>query len=329
MDKKALITGITGQDGAYLADYLVALGYEVYGFLPRRVNQSFENLEYMRLMNGEVKFVFGDLTDAASINNAVQSVRPDEIYNLGAMSFVGHSWTQPLYTTQVNALGTLHLLEAMRNFAPESSFYQASTSEMYGNNWDKDLFQRESTNFRPRSPYGTAKVFAHNTAVNYRESYGLKVSCGILFNHESPLRGLEFVTRKVTNAVARIYHAKQSFIELGNLKSERDWGFAGDYVKAMHLMTINDTPDDFVIATGILHSIEELLEIAFSFAGFSSWKEYVKINPTFLRPAEVPYLRGDNTKAKKELNWQPKVSFEEMIEMMTERDLILEERRLA
>lgn len=320
MQKTALVTGITGQDGAYISQLLLQNNYKVYGFIPRRVNQSYVNLEYLNILE-DLNFVFGDLTDPSSINNAVKSIRPDEIYNLGAMSFVGHSWSQPVYTTEVNALGTLHFLEAIKNFSPETSFYQASTSEMYGNNWDKDLYQRESTNFRPRSPYGTAKVFAHNTAVNYRESYGLNVCCGILFNHESPLRGLEFVTRKVTNAVAKIYLGKQKYVELGNLDAERDWGFAGDYVKAMHKMTANKLNDDFVIATGTLYSIKDLLRVSFSAVNIDDYSPFVKINPDFIRPAEVPYLRGDFSKAKEILNWEPETSFESMILNMVEADI--------
>jgi len=320
MEKTALITGITGQDGAYLAELLLGKNYKVYGFLPRRVNQSYENLEYLNVLN-RINFVFGDLTDPSSINNAIKSIRPTEVYNLGAMSFVGHSWTQPIYTTEVNGLGALHLLEAIKNFSPDTSFYQASTSEMYGNNWDDDMFQRETTNFRPRSPYGTAKVFAHNTAVNYRESYGLNVCCGILFNHESPLRGLEFVTRKVTDAVSKIYYGKQTHVELGNLQAKRDWGYAKDYVEAMYIMTSQKLNDDFVIATGELHSIEELLEIAFNCAGLDDYEKYVKVNPLFIRPAEVPYLRGDRSKAEKEFGWKPRTSFSDMIGDMVMADL--------
>ena len=320
MQKVALVTGVTGQDGAYLSELLLKNNYKVYGFIARRVNQSYENLEYLNILD-KLNFVFGDLTDPSSINNAIKSIRPDEVYNLGAMSFVGHSWVQPIYTTEVNGLGTLNFLEAIRNFSPESSFYQASTSEMYGNNWDEDLFQRESTNFRPRSPYGTAKVFAHNTAVNYRESYGLNVCCGILFNHESPLRGLEFVTRKVTNAVAKIHLGQQKYIELGNLNSERDWGFAGDYVKAMYKMTSEKLNDDFVVATGKLYSIKDLLKVSFNSIGIQDYSRYIKINPDFIRPAEVPYLRGDFSKAKEKLNWEPEKSFEDMILEMVNADI--------
>ena len=321
MQKIALVTGITGQDGAYISDLLLKNNYKVYGFIPRRVNQSYENLSYLNILD-KLSFVFGDLTDPSSINNAIKTIRPDEVYNLGAMSFVGHSWVQPIYTTEVNALGTLHFLEAIKNFSPETSFYQASTSEMYGNNWDEDLYQRESTNFRPRSPYGTAKVFAHNTAVNYRESYGLNVCCGILFNHESPLRGLEFVTRKVTDAVAKIYLGKQQHVELGNLDAKRDWGFAGDYVKAMHQMTSQKLNDDFVVATGTLYSIDDLLRVSFGAVNIEDYSKYVKVNPDFIRPAEVPYLRGDYSKAKEKLGWEPETSFESMVCEMVSADLL-------
>jgi len=317
---KALITGITGQDGAYLAKSLLSKGYEVHGFIPRRVNHSLENLEYFSLLD-KIKFAFGDLTDPSSINNAIKQIRPDEIYNLGAMSFVGLSWDQPFYTSQVNGFGCLHLLEAIKNFSPNTKMYQASTSEMFGNNWEEDYTQRETTSFRPRSPYGTSKTFAHQSCVNYRESYGIFVSCGILFNHESPLRGKEFVTRKVTDSVARIKKGLQKTISLGNLDAKRDWGFAGDYVESMWKMLQHKDPDDFVVSTNIVWSIKDLVRMACEEAGINNWEEIITINPEFMRPAEVPYLKGDYSKAKNILGWEPAVSFPELISIMVSEDL--------
>ena len=317
----ALITGITGQDGAYLAKLLLSKDYEVYGFASRRVNQTYENLDYLGITD-QVKIIFGDMTDHSSIANAIKTSNPDEIYNLAAMSFVGLSWQEPIHTANVDALGPLYLLEAVRAHAPEAKVYQASTSEMFGNNWEEDLTQNELTAFRPRSPYGSAKVFAHNTMVNYRESFGLHTSCGILFNHESPIRGKEFVTRKITDGIARIHYGLQDSIELGNLDARRDWGYAGDYVEAMWMM-LQTEPDDYVIATGNTWTIREFIEIAFKYIGVTNPLEYgyIKQNPKFMRPAEVPNLLGDPTKANEKLGWKAKTSFEDLVNMMMEADM--------
>jgi len=317
----ALITGITGQDGAYLAKLLLSKDYEVYGFASRRVNQTYENLDYLGITD-QVKIIFGDMTDHSSILHAIKKSKPDEIYNLAAMSFVGLSWQEPIHTANVDAMGPLYLLEAVRAYCPEAKIYQASTSEMFGNNWEDDMTQNELTAFRPRSPYGSAKVFAHNTMVNYRESFGLHTSCGILFNHESPIRGKEFVTRKITDGIARIHYGLQDSIELGNLDARRDWGFAGDYVEAMWMM-LQTEPDDYVIATGNTWTINEFIEIAFKYIGINNPLEYgyIKQNPKFMRPAEVPNLLGDPTKANKKLGWKAKTSFEDLVNMMMEADM--------
>jgi len=320
MKKRALITGITGQDGAYLAKFLLDKDYEVYGFASRRVNQSYSNLDYFGITN-DINIVFGDITDQSSINHAVKTSRPHEVYNLAAMSFVGLSWQEPIHTAQVDGMGPLYLLESIRNFAPNAKMYQASTSEMYGNNWEADFTQNENTTFRPRSPYGSAKVFAHHSTVNYRESYDLFACCGILFNHESPIRGLEFVTRKITDGVARIKHGLSDRIELGNLDSRRDWGFAGDYVEAMWMMLQQETPDDYVIATGNTWSIRDLLTLAFEYADIKDWDRYIVQNPKFMRPAEVPHLKGDPSKAKNDLGWEPKTSFQDLVSMMVKEDI--------
>ena len=318
---KALITGITGQDGAYLAKLLLSKDYEVYGFASRRVNQTYENLDYLGITD-QVNIIFGDMTDSSSIANVIKTSNPDEIYNLAAMSFVGLSWQEPIHTANVDALGPLYLLEAVRAHAPEAKVYQASTSEMFGNNWEDDMTQNELTAFRPRSPYGSAKVFAHNTMVNYRESFGLHTSCGILFNHESPIRGKEFVTRKITDGIARIHYGLQDSIELGNLDAKRDWGYAGDYVEAMWMM-LQAEPDDYVIATGNTWTIREFIEIAFKYIGVTNPIEYgyIKQNPKFMRPAEVPNLLGDPTKANEKLGWKAKTSFEDLVNMMMEADM--------
>lgn len=316
--KTALITGITGQDGAYLAKLLLSKGYTVYGMLSRRVNQSYTNLEYLELTG--ISFVFADLTDQCSIQNVIKKVQPDEVYNLAAMSFVGMSWDKPGYTSMVNGIGVLYLLEAIKNFCPNARLYQASTSEMYGNCGGSEP-KNELTPFIPRSPYGVAKVFAHNMVVNYRESYGMFACCGILFNHESPLRGLEFVTRKISSGVAKIKAGLQNKIVLGNLDAKRDWGYAEDYVEAMWLMLQQDTPEDYVISSGETHSIEDLLEVAFSAAGISNWRSFVEQSPEFIRPAELDVLLGDSTKAKNNLGWYPKTTFKNLIEMMVHSDI--------
>lgn len=320
MKKRALITGITGQDGAYLSKLLLEKGYEVYGFVSRRVNQSFENLDYFNLTD-KVKFVFGDITDVSSINHALHTARPHEVYNLAAMSFVGLSWQEPIHTAHVDAIGPLHLLEAVKHICPDARVYQASTSEMFGNSMEDDYTQNEETALKPRSPYGFAKVFAHNAIVNYRESYSMFACSGILFNHESPIRGKEFVTRKITDGVARIDAGLQDHIELGNLDARRDWGFAGDYVEAMWMMLQQDEPDDFVISTGKTWSIEELLDVAFKSAGIIRWQDHVKQNPAFMRPAELYHLKGNPTKAKFQLGWEPKTDFDTLINMMVKADI--------
>jgi GDPmannose 4,6-dehydratase len=320
MKKRALVTGITGQDGAYLAKLLLDKNYEVFGFSSRRVNQSYDNLDFFGITD-KVQIIFGDITDQTSINHAVKTSRPHEVYNLAAMSFVGLSWQEPIHTANVDAMGPLYVLEAIRNYAPDAKFYQASTSEMYGNNWEDDFTQNEKTAFRPRSPYGSAKAFAYYTTVNYRESYDLFACSGILFNHESPIRGKEFVTRKITDGVAKIQQGLAQTIELGNLDARRDWGYAGDYVEAMWMMLQQDTPDDFVIATGETWSIRELLDAAFRYIGISNWSNYVVQNPDFMRPAEVPHLKGNPTKAKNVLGWKPNTTFEELINMMMKADI--------
>lgn len=320
MKKRALITGITGQDGAYLAKFLLDKKYEVYGLATRRVNQTFTNLDYLGITD-KVKILFGDITDQSSINHAVKTSRPHEFYNLAAMSFVGLSWQEPIHTGNVNGMGALYCLEAVRNHAPDAKFYQASTSEMYGNNWEDDLSQNEETQFRPRSPYGSAKVFAHHTTVNYRESYDLFAGTGILFNHESPIRGLEFVSRKICDGVAKIKSGMIDRIELGNLDSRRDWGFAGDYVKAMWMILQQDQPDDFVIATGKTWSIPEFLDRAFGYVGINDWTKYVVQNPEYMRLAEVPHLRGNPAKAKEKMGWEPETSFDSLVELMMKAEL--------
>jgi len=320
MKKRALVTGITGQDGTYLAQLLLSKDYEVYGFVSRRVNQTFDNLDYLGITN-QIKIIFGDITDQASIIHAIRTSRPHEVYNLAAMSFVGLSWQEPIHTAQVDGMGVLYLLEAIRTFAPTAKMYQASTSEMYGNNWEDDLTQNETTAFKPRSPYGSAKVFAHHTTVNYRESFNLFACCGILFNHESPIRGKEFVTRKITDAIAKIKLGLQDTLELGNLEARRDWGFAGDYVEAMWLMLQQEEPDDFVIATGKTWSIKDLLDRASKCAGLDNWSKFVKQNHGFIRPAEVPHLKGNSQKAKEKLGWEPRTTFDTLIEMMVKEDL--------
>lgn len=320
MKKRALVTGITGQDGAYLSKLLLEKGYEVYGFASRRVNQSYSNLDYLNITN-KINFVHGDITDISSINHAIKVSRPHEVYNLAAMSFVGLSWQEPIHTANVDAMGPLYLLEAIRLHSPDTKLYQASTSEMFGNSMEKNYTQNEYTAFRPRSPYGFAKVFAHNAVVNYRESYSIFSCSGILFNHESPIRGKEFVTRKITDGVARIKAGLQDHIELGNLDARRDWGFAGDYVEAMWMMMQQDEPEDYVISTGKTWSIEELCSTAFSAAGINDWKSHIVQNPAFMRPAELYHLKGDSNKAKEKLGWQPNVSFENLIGMMVEADI--------
>jgi len=316
--KRAMITGIYGQDGAYLAKLLLEKGYEVYGVSSRRVNQSSSNLDWLGVTG--VNFVNADMTDQSSLQNVVKFLRPDEIYNLAAMSFVGSSWETPVYTSNVNAMGVLYILEAVRNFCPHAKIYQASTSEMFGNCGGSDP-KTEETNFVPRSPYGVAKTFAHNMMVNYRESYGMFAANGILFNHESPIRGKEFVTRKITDGVARISLGLQDKISLGNLDSKRDWGFSGDYVEAMWRMLQHDKPDDFVVATGVTYTIKDFLDLAFMEVGIEDWTPYVYQDPAFIRPAELDVLLGDPSKAVKELGWTPKTPIGGLVSMMVEADI--------
>ncbi|WP_102275734.1 GDP-mannose 4,6-dehydratase [Cytobacillus massiliigabonensis] len=313
--KKALITGITGQDGSYLAELLLEKGYKVYGLKRRTATPNFENIKHIQ---NEIEFFSGDLRDMTSLSEAVQAIQPDEVYNLAAQSFVGDSWRQPIYTGEVTGLGVTNILEAIRLAKPDARFYQASSSEMFGKVMETP--QTEKTPFYPRSPYGVAKVYGHWITVNYRESYGMYACSGILFNHESPRRGIEFVTRKVTDAVAKIKLGLQEKLLLGNLDAKRDWGFAGDYVKAMWLMLQQAEPDDFVIATGETHTVKELVEVAFEYVGLN-WHDYVVQDPRFMRPAEVDILLGNPTKAKKKLDWEPQVSFQELVRLMVETDL--------
>ena len=315
MAKRALITGITGQDGSYLAELLLANGYEVTGVVRR---SSAPNLWRIEHLLDRITLRPGDLLDQLSLVRIIQDVNPHELYNLAAMSFVPASWDQPLLTGEYNSMGVTRLLEAVRQVNPEVKIYQASSSEMYGR--VREVPQTEATPFYPRSPYGVSKVFGHYITVNYRESYGLFAVSGILFNHESPRRGLEFVTRKVTDGVARIRLGLADHLALGNLDAHRDWGFAGDYVRAMWLMLQQDRADDYVIATGVSHSVRELVEVAFGHAGLD-WQKYVRIDPAFLRPAEVDHLIGDPVRAKSALGWEPTVTFEGLVGMMVDADL--------
>lgn len=316
--KKALITGITGQDGAYLAELLLSKGYEVYGILARRATATTWRLEYLNILD-KVELIEGDLTDVTSIIRAVEQTEPDEFYNLGAQSFVGTSWRQPQLTALSTGIGALNCLEAIRIVNPKIKYYQASTSEMFGGIPEYPL-QSEKTPFHPRSPYGVAKLFAHWSTINYMESYGIFGCCGILFNHESPLRGIEFVTRKVTDAVARIKLGVQKDLHLGNIDAKRDWGFAGDYVEAMWRMLQQEKPDVYVVATGRTTTVRDMCKIAFDRVGLD-YEKYVVIDPKFYRPAEVDLLLGDPTKAKEKLGWEAKTSLEELMNMMVDADI--------
>ncbi len=316
--KTALITGVTGQDGAYLSKLLLGRGYRVFGIVPRSTRYAYDNLDYLGVTSS-VDFLDGDMADQGSLLRAVRQTRPDEIYNLAAQSFVAISWDQASLTTEVNALGALYLLEAMRSFVPRAKFYQASTSEMYGSAHVKGC-QTEGTPFHPRSPYAISKLYAYWMTVNFRESYRMFCCNGILFNHESPIRGREFVTRKITEGVARIEAGLQKKIGLGNLDSKRDWGFAGDYVEAMRLMLQRKDPGDYIICTGKNHSIREFLDEAFRCIGIRDWKPYVFIDPSHKRPADVVNLKGRCDRARRELGWKPKVGFKELVRMMVEAD---------
>ncbi|MCU1428623.1 MAG: GDP-D-mannose dehydratase [Actinomycetia bacterium] len=324
--KRALITGVTGQDGRHLAEFLTTQGYQVFGLIRGQNNPK---SAMVAAENPALELVDGDLRDLSSLIGIVEQVQPDEVYNLGAISFVQLSFKQAELTAEITGLGVLRMLEAVRIVGGTQNnpirFYQASSSEMFGK--VRETPQTEQTPFHPRSPYGVAKVFGHYTTLNYREAYGIHASSGILFNHEGPRRGLEFVTRKVTNSVARIKLGLQNNITLGDLDPKRDWGYAGDYVKAMWMMLQQDEPDDYVISTGETHSIRELLDVAFRLAGYDDWTRFVKQDPRFYRPSEVNLLIGDATKAREKLGWVPKVSFEELVAMMYENDLKEESER--
>lgn len=313
--KRALITGISGQDGSYLAEHLLDKGYEVFGMVRRASVDKFERITHLM---DRIQLVQGDLLDQFSLIAALEKTEPEEVYNLAAQSFVPTSWAQPVLTSEFTAVGVTRLLESVRLVNNKIKFYQASSSEMYGK--VRETPQNELTPFYPRSPYGVSKAYGHYITVNYRESYDMFAVSGILFNHESPRRGLEFVTRKVTDGVAKIKKGKAKELRLGNLDARRDWGFAGDYVEAMYLMLQQPQPDDYVVATGEAHTVERLVEVAFSHVGLN-WKDHVKIDPAFIRPAEVDLLIGDSTKARQKLGWKPKVSFEKMIQMMVDADL--------
>jgi GDPmannose 4,6-dehydratase len=317
--KTALITGILGQDGPYLAQLLLQKSYKVYGLIRRYSNPNFSNLDYLQITD-QIDYIQGDMTDESSLINIIKTIRPDEVYNLAAQSFVGSSWDQAKLTTEINSLGVLYLLNAIKLFTPSSKFYQASTSEMFGNSSESGL-QDEKTPFHPRSPYAISKLYAFWMANNFKESYGMFCCNGILFNHESPIRGKEFVTRKITDGIARIKLGLAQEIRLGNLDSKRDWGFAGDYVQAMYLMLQQEQPDNYIISTGVTHSIREFCDVAFKHVGIDDWGKYIVIDPQFKRPAELFTLQGKSDKAKNILKWEPKVKFTELVEMMVDADL--------
>lgn len=315
MTKRALITGITGQDGSYLAELLLEKGYEVYGLMRRAATPSTERINHII---DQVHMLTGDMSDQTSLIDAMEQSQADEVYNLAAQSFVGDSWVIPINTGDVGGLGVTRMLEAIRRVKPEARFYQASTSEMYGK--VHEVPQSETTPFHPRSPYGVAKIYGYYATVNYRESYGMHASNGILFNHESPRRGLEFVTRKITSTVAQIKYGRATELRLGNLDAQRDWGFAGDYVEGMWRILQAEQPDDYVLATGETHTVREFCEIAFEHAGLD-WESHVVVDERFVRPAEVDLLLGDPTKVRSALGWEPKVSFRELVTMMVDADL--------
>ena len=314
-EKTALITGITGQDGSYLGELLLSKGYQVVGMVRRSSTENFQRIEHLR---EKIHLVQGDLLDQTSISSILEQYHPDEVYNLAAMSFVPTSWQKPVLTAEFTAVGVTRVLDALRQSCPKAKFYQASSSEMYGK--VRETPQSETTPFHPRSPYGVAKVYGHFITMNYRESYGLFACSGILFNHESPRRGLEFVTRKITHGVARIKVGLDTELRLGNLDAKRDWGFAGDYVRAMWLMLQQSEPEDYVIGTGETHSVREFVEIAFDRVGLD-WQKYVVVDPRFYRPAEVDLLLGNPSKARRVLNWRDEVSFRELVTMMVDADV--------
>jgi GDPmannose 4,6-dehydratase len=317
-DRKALVTGVTGQDGSYLAELLLEKGYEVHGMVRRASTEKFERIEHLR---DRITLHQGDLLDQRSLVDTLRAAEPEEIYNLAAMSFVAVSWVQPTLTAEFTGVGVTRMLEAMREVCPQARFYQASSSEMFGK--VLEVPQTEKTPFYPRSPYGVAKAYGHFITVNYRESYDLHATSGILFNHESERRGLEFVTRKITWHAAAIKHGLVKELRLGNLDAERDWGYAKDYVEAMWLMLQRDDPQDYVIATGEAHSVRECCQVAFDEAGLGDFEQYVTIDPSFVRPAEVDHLIGDPGKAERDLGWKPQTTFEELIRLMTRSDLEL------
>tara|TARA_B100001146_G_C16126098_1_gene410248 strand:- start:65 stop:1039 length:975 start_codon:yes stop_codon:yes gene_type:complete len=314
--KNALIFGVTGQDGSYLADFLIKKGYNVFGTFRRTSHRCFERVEELGIFENFEK-IKADLADQTSINAAIRQAEPDEVYNLAAQSFVGASFQQPILTADVTGIGTLRILDSIRENAPEAKFYQASSSEMFGN---EPGVKNEQTYFRPRSPYGAAKVFSHHITNHYKEAYDIFACCGILFNHESPLRGLEFVTRKITYELALIKYKKQVKFSLGNIYAKRDWGFAGDYVEAMWLMLQQKNPDDYVIATGESHSVEEFLTLATEYIGLGKWEDIVDIDKNLMRPTDIEDLIGDASKAKKELGWKPKTNFKDLVKSMVEHD---------
>lgn len=320
--KKALITGITGQDGSYLAELLLEKGYEVYGIIRRSSSFNTARLQNIYIdphtPNSRLKLIYGDLTDSSSVNKVIRMVKPDELYNLGAQSHVKISFDAPEYTADTVALGTLRLLEALKEFSPQTRFYQASSSEMFGK--VAEFPQTEKTPFYPRSPYGVSKVFAHWIAVNYREAHNLFVCSGILFNHESPRRGMTFVTRKISRSIAEIKSGMANYIYLGNLDAKRDWGYAKEFVEAMWLMMQQDEPDDYVIATGETHTVRDFVKEACDYVGLD-WEKHVKIDPSYYRPAEVDMLVGDASKARKKLGWEPKVRFSELVRLMVDADI--------
>jgi GDPmannose 4,6-dehydratase len=316
MAKSALITGITGQDGSFLAELLLDRGYDVHGMVRRASTEKFDRIEHLR---DRITLHQGDLLDQRSLVDTLRAAKPDEVYNLAAMSFVAVSWVQPTLTAEFTGVGVTRMLEAVREACPETRFYQASSSEMFGK--VLEVPQTETTAFYPRSPYGVAKVYGHFITVNYRESYDLFACSGILFNHESERRGLEFVTRKITWHAAAIKHGLRDEVALGNLDAQRDWGYAKDYVEAMYLMLQQDSPEDYVIATNQTHTVRDCVQIAFDEAGLDDWERYVRIDPSFLRPAEVDQLIGDPAKAKAQLGWEPTTTFEELIRLMTRSDL--------
>jgi len=315
--KNALILGLTGQDGSYLANFLLKKGYNVFGTFRRTSHKCFERLEELKIFE-DVNKIKADLADFSSIQNAIKTSEPDEIYNLAAQSFVGASFQQPILTSDISGLGVLRVLEAVKTNVPDAKFYQASSSEMFGNYFG---IKNELSPFRPRSPYGAAKVFGHHMAIHYREAYDIFTCCGILFNHESPLRGLEFVTRKITSLLADIKHKKRERLQLGNINAKRDWGFAGDYVEAMWLMLQQKDPDDFVIATGESHSVKEFLTLATEYTDLGDWHNFVDIDDSMLRPTDIDELIGDSSKAREKLGWKPKTKFKDLVKLMVEHDL--------